>query len=466
MNKKILMFCIVGMLLLTGVISVPALELESNDIGANAYVITVDDDRVECPDADYTTIQEAVYGAVWGTGRIDVYPGTYHENVVINDGDFTTEIYGIDAETTIIDGDGGPAITVENSWAFNIRGFTFTDSSIGVFIDDVKTPKGVTIKENIFTGNDIGVCIERDSWPDIYHNDFIDNTLHAVEYAEYINCQWDNGHSGNYWDNYIGWDTDKDGVGDIPRSIFGGGKDRHPLMKSYFSENQAPSKPTKLIGPTKGVANREYTFYAEGAADPDGKKVYYSFDVGYGEFRHLKTGLVSNGEGASIPIDWDYTYINGNKKTFSVRVRARDILDIGGEWCDETLEITIINYKPTKPSIPEIETKGGYNKPYTFKTSSSDPENDDLWYQWDWGNGKSEWLGPYISGESISTSHTWTSNNEYSVCVRSMNEYGAESDWSDPVTVTISKGKQVGKPLFLRMLGQFTFLTQILKIPQ
>jgi pectin methylesterase-like acyl-CoA thioesterase len=49
---------------------------------ARAATLTVDDDHVQCPSAAFVTIQAAVIAASPGD-RINVCPGIYHEQVVV-----------------------------------------------------------------------------------------------------------------------------------------------------------------------------------------------------------------------------------------------------------------------------------------------------------------------------------------------------------------------------------------------
>jgi hypothetical protein len=88
--------------------------------------------------------------------------------------------------------------------------------------------------------------------------------------------------------------------------------------------------------------------------------------------------------------------------------------------------------EPTGPDSGKIRTKQLY---YTYTT---DPEKDELFYLWDWGDGTdSEWLGPYKSGVTCYASHTWKTKDNYNIKVKAKDIYGKESAWSDPLPITM-----------------------------
>ena len=74
----------------------------------------------------------------------------------------------------------------------------------------------------------------------IFYNVFSNNGLHAEDNG--VNNTWDNGLIGNYWDNYIGTDSDGDGIGDTPYYISGaaGSQDNYPLMERPTFPQQIP----------------------------------------------------------------------------------------------------------------------------------------------------------------------------------------------------------------------------------
>jgi hypothetical protein len=90
---------------------------------------------------------------------------------------------------------------------------------------------------------------------------------------------------------------------------------------------------------------------------------------------------------------------------------------------------------PTKPNGPDEGITGGE---YTFSTSTTDPESQDVYYQFNWSDGNvSYWVGPYSSGVTITQTHTWMEGGTYSVQVKAMDVRGGESGWSDSHEISI-----------------------------
>jgi hypothetical protein len=114
------------------------------------------------------------------------------------------------------------------------------------------------------------------------------------------------------------------------------------------------------------------------------------------------------------------------------------------------------NSPPNKPNKPSGPPSGKPNTVYTYSTSTTDPDGNQVYYQWDWGDGsQSTWLGLYNSGTTVSTTHTW-GKGSYSIKVKAKDTIGAESNWSDPLTVTMPKNTAFNPYFaFLQMLRQF-----------
>jgi len=101
------------------------------------------------------------------------------------------------------------------------------------------------------------------------------------------------------------------------------------------------------------------------------------------------------------------------------------------------------------PAAPTIDgpTSGAVGVSYEFTIVSTDPDGDDVYYYIDWDDGNVEdWIGPYASGVVVTVSHSWSSEDTYSILAKAKDEHGAESDWSDPFIITIVENDPPGAP--------------------
>lgn len=95
---------------------------------------------------------------------------------------------------------------------------------------------------------------------------------------------------------------------------------------------------------------------------------------------------------------------------------------------------------PLTPNKPDGPGTGKVRIEYTYTTSTSEPQGNKVFYMWDWGdNTTSGWLGPYNSSERASGKHIWNKRGTYQIKVKAKDVYGAESDWSDPLSVKMPK---------------------------
>jgi outer membrane protein assembly factor BamB len=100
------------------------------------------------------------------------------------------------------------------------------------------------------------------------------------------------------------------------------------------------------------------------------------------------------------------------------------------------------NNPPNKPTI-NGPTSGQTGNSYSYSISSTDEDNDQLYYYIDWGDGTNTgWKGPYNSGQTTSESHIWTSQRSYIIKAKAKDKQGLESEWST-LKVTMPKGKNL-----------------------
>ena len=78
----------------------------------------------------------------------------------------------------------------------------------------------------------------------IYLNNFWKNDISAIDEG---NNSWDNGAQGNYWDKYLGVDSDNDGIGDTPYEISSISQDRYPQMSLILPDIVTPPSNLEIV---------------------------------------------------------------------------------------------------------------------------------------------------------------------------------------------------------------------------
>jgi len=114
------------------------------------------------------------------------------------------------------------------------------------------------------------------------------------------------------------------------------------------------------------------------------------------------------------------------------------------------------NHPPNKPDAPTGESSGEPGVDYEFRgKETDDSDGDRTMYLFDWGDGTdSGWLNPGAFGGTFKATHNWTERGNYEVKIKAMDVYGRESEWSDPLSVTMPRNKVLNRP-FLNFLESF-----------
>ncbi len=101
---------------------------------------------------------------------------------------------------------------------------------------------------------------------------------------------------------------------------------------------------------------------------------------------------------------------------------------------------------PEKPDI-DGPTIGAVGIEYEYSFYTTDPNEDDVYYYIEWGDGQiEEWIGSYNSGEIATVNHTWTSPDDYEIRAKAKDTNDAESQWSDVYLVTIVENEPPSAP--------------------
>jgi len=125
-----------------------------------------------------------------------------------------------------------------------------------------------------------------------------------------------------------------------------------------------------------------------------------------------------------------------------------------------------LNNPPNKPSKPVGQINGTKGISYLYTSNTTDPDGDQVYYIWDWGDDSfSQWLGPLDSGLMTNALHSWAKGS-YNIRVKAKDIYGSESDWSEPLEVSMPKSKSYISTLQLilqKFFQRFSFFEKILK---
>ncbi|MDG6219145.1 MAG: PKD domain-containing protein, partial [Candidatus Thermoplasmatota archaeon] len=185
----------------------------------------------------------------------------------------------------------------------------------------------------------------------------------------------------------------------------------------------------------------EYTF-STSATEPNGDQIQYGWDWNGDGTVDYWTDFYSSGQTVEASNSWD------SVGTYNVKVKAKDQFGDESGWSTANQIQIGIGDPPNIPLTPSGPDNGNHKTVYSFSTSTTDPNlGDKLFYKFDWDDGTtSQWLGPYESGETMSTDYAWNEPGTFHIRVKAKDLAGSESDWSDTKTV-IMENTPPSKPL-------------------
>ena len=119
----------------------------------------------------------------------------------------------------------------------------------------------------------------------------------------------------------------------------------------------------------------------------------------------------------------------------------------------------------SQPTIPEIKgpENGDVGTSYEYSFCSTDPENDEIIYCIDWGDGSGEvCIGPFQSGLCIIESKTFSSGGTFTIRAKA-SDGETESDWGE-LRVTMPRARNLQTNLNTRLLEIFPNILPIMRL--
>lgn len=96
-------------------------------------------------------------------------------------------------------------------------------NQIGIFADAVSLRNNSEshIRNNVIAGNEVAVSLQSNVTLKFYGNSVVDNMVDFEKQGYRLNqaSQWSMNDRGNYWSNYRGYDTDENGIGELPYRV-------------------------------------------------------------------------------------------------------------------------------------------------------------------------------------------------------------------------------------------------------
>ena len=181
-------------------------------------------------------------------------------------------------------------------------------------------------------------------------------------------------------------------------------------------------QPPVIHGPTNGRTLVGCTFWTDPITNPYGDSFYCKWDWNDGTMSEW-LGPYPSGSNITASHTWTHAGVYG------IKAKLKDTNGGVSNWSDPYSITILANNPPGTPSITG-SIKGKPGVPYIYTFTTTDPENDDVYYFIDWGdNTSSGVLGPYSSGDTITKSHTWITKGTYVIKTKAKDIYGDESGW-------------------------------------
>lgn len=138
-------------------------------------------------------------------------------------------------------GSSGYGLALKDSDRITVEGNLIAGNRVGLYFDNSPAEAGAynQVRDNLIAFNDIGAAF----LPAVKHNrvggnSFVDNAQQValVTSGTFKDNDWNPDGLGNHWSNYVGFDADGDGIGDLSHveiGLFASLLERHPELRLF-----------------------------------------------------------------------------------------------------------------------------------------------------------------------------------------------------------------------------------------
>ena len=259
------------------------------------------------------------------------------------------------------------------------------------------------------------------------------------------NGKWDPGEQRWHWH-----DKNKDGKVDAGEKL--DWNDPTVIAMGDFTKKNLEGLATKTLLDTDGYTNADRNM--DGITTT--KELYeYSINELYEEFAGD-----NDGDGLVDEDGYEFEEVGGQIIRLYIDNDGDGLIDedpappASAFWSNEG---------PDTPPLLSGPSKGKTGETYVYMISTDDPEEDDVYYWFDWGDGTNTgWLGQYGSGDECSASHIWDRKGDYVIKVKARDRCFAESDWTT-LEVSMPKNKPYLDIFLLRFFGNYPHMCPLLQ---
>jgi hypothetical protein len=127
---------------------------------------------------------------------------------------------------------------------------------------------------------------------------------------------------------------------------------------------------------------------------------------------------------------------------------------------------------PPNPPLINGPTSGKIRQSHAYDFTLTDPDLDDFLttLEIDFGEDESEILTfhcadtPWYNGTVLTVDHYWFNEGTYHITARVLDSYGAWSNWSEPLIVTMPKSRNQFIDLMQHLLENHPIINMILRL--